>query len=472
MVSRILTGPVSHKNLLRDNHSFTLILQRYVDVFLVFFTLYALVLWKVGTFSVPYQLLALTAVPLMLAAYHGFGVYRYFGRQARSGTRLVLAWVLVCCLLVVIAAAAKQVEVYSRLVFGLWVILGLVVQLLSFLFFTYIGANKHRIGRTHIRSLVVGSGDTAQKFSQLLRSQKGSEDKVMGLVSSDDSLPNDGSALGAMADLEQLIDNMNIRRVYIALPCDQSFKVNEIQTLLADRNIDIFWTPDISAFQLMNHSVKDIAGAPVFALNESPVTASRTAYLFKDLFDKAIAAVLIVLLSPVMLATAIAVKRSSPGKVIYTQKRHGIDGRIIHIRKFRSMYERIEDQQEATAQATQDDPRITPVGRFIRRTSIDELPQLFNVLDGSMSLVGPRPHALDHNDEYRGLIKQYNNRHRTKPGITGLAQIAGYRGETDTIDKMERRVDMDIRYINNWSLGLDFMILLKTPVSLLLHKAY
>lgn len=472
MVSRILTGPTSHKKILRDNHSVTLIFQRYVDVLLAVVTLYFLVLLNVGSFSVPYQLLALMAMPMMLAVYHGFGVYRYFGQQARSGTRLVLAWVLVCCLLVVIGAATKQTEVYSRFVFTLWMVLGLALQLLSFLFFTYVGVNKHRIGRTHIRSLVVGSGDTAQKFSKLLNSQKGSEDRVMGVVSSDDSIALDGDSLGPLDDLERLIDSMGIQRVYIALPCDQSFKVQEIQTLLSERTIDIFWTPDISAFQLMNHSIKDIAGAPVFALNESPVTASRTAYLFKDFLDRAMALVCILVFSPLMIAAAIAVKWSSPGKIIYTQKRHGIDGRVINIRKFRSMFTGPVDVTLPTAQAVQGDPRITSVGRFIRKTSIDELPQLFNVLDGSMSLVGPRPHALEHNDEYRGLIKHYNNRHRTKPGITGLAQIAGFRGETDTIDKMERRVEMDIRYINNWSLSLDFMILLKTPVSLLLHKAY
>ena len=472
MASRTLATSLKSRSLFRQSGSLTTALQRYTDISLVCGLLYLLVVWKTGSFPAEYQLLGLLTMVMMVAVYHISGVYKPADSYFRSGSKIVLAWLTVCCLLVVVGAATKHTELYSRVVFFSWVGVGLIAQVGTFLLFTYFSANKHRIARTQVRTLVVGTGESALRFAALLKTQRGLEDKILGSVSVDKLSEDIPGVLGDLSEIDLLIKNLDIQRVYISLPYELSGKVHEIQETLSARNVDVFWTPDISSFQLVNHSVKNIAGTPVFALSESPVTASRVEYMVKAIFDRVVAAVLIVLLSPVMLAAAVAVKLSSPGKLIYTQKRHGINGKIINIRKFRSMYEGNGAGQSKTAQATQGDARITPVGRFIRRTSIDELPQLFNVLDGSMSLVGPRPHALDHNEQYEKLIRQYNNRNRTKPGITGLAQISGFRGETDTIEKMEGRVEMDIRYINNWSLMMDISILLKTPVSLVLHKAY
>jgi putative colanic acid biosynthesis UDP-glucose lipid carrier transferase len=173
-----------------------------------------------------------------------------------------------------------------------------------------------------------------------------------------------------------------------------------------------------------------------------------------------IACVAIVAASPIMLAAALAVKLTSPGPVLFRQRRYGLDGEEILVWKFRSM--RIQEDGAEVIQATRDDPRVTPVGAFLRRTSIDELPQFFNVLQGRMSVVGPRPHAVAHNEMYRKLIKGYMIRHKVKPGITGWAQVNGARGETDTIDKMRRRIDFDLEYLRNWSLRLDLLIVWKT----------
>ena len=204
-------------------------------------------------------------------------------------------------------------------------------------------------------------------------------------------------------------------------------------------------------------------------LNESPLTSQPTAALSKSLLDKSVALMAIALLSPLLVAIGLAVKLTSHGPIIFKQDRHGWNGKVIKVWKFRSM--RMHDDLEVK-QASRNDSRITPIGRFIRRTSIDELPQLFNVLQGHMALVGPRPHAIAHNDYYSGKILAYMARHRIKPGITGLAQINGCRGETDTIDKMKRRVEIDLKYINNWSLWLDLKILLKTPFTLLSKDIY
>jgi putative colanic acid biosynthesis UDP-glucose lipid carrier transferase len=221
--------------------------------------------------------------------------------------------------------------------------------------------------------------------------------------------------------------------------------------------------------QLLNHSVREINGLPLITLSESPLMLETQA-LCKALLDKVVAAAMLVLLSPLLLAIALAVRLSSPGPVIFRQKRHGWDGRIIEVWKFRSMY--VHRSDGVVEQAQRHDLRVTPVGRLIRRTSLDELPQLFNVVQGHMSLVGPRPHAIEHNDFYSSHIRSYMLRHRIKPGITGLAQVRGLRGETETIEKMLRRVEADLEYINRWSVWLDIKILLKTPLTLLSKDIY
>jgi putative colanic acid biosynthesis UDP-glucose lipid carrier transferase len=199
------------------------------------------------------------------------------------------------------------------------------------------------------------------------------------------------------------------------------------------------------------------------------LTSRPTAALSKSLVEKTVAFLAIIALSPILLIIALAVKINSPGPVFFKQDRHGWNGKVIKVWKFRSM--RVHDDRDVK-QASRNDSRITAVGRFIRRTSLDELPQLFNVLQGHMALVGPRPHAVAHNNYYSGKILAYMARHRIKPGITGLAQISGCRGETDTIDKMQKRVEIDLQYINSWSLWLDLKILVKTPFTLLSKDIY
>ncbi|MCG8049283.1 MAG: exopolysaccharide biosynthesis polyprenyl glycosylphosphotransferase, partial [Candidatus Thiodiazotropha endolucinida] len=229
------------------------------------------------------------------------------------------------------------------------------------------------------------------------------------------------------------------------------------------------WAPNIFALNLINHSVKELAGIPILTLSETPLIGSHL--LIKAIEDLVLALLILILASPIMLITAILIKVESPGPIFFRQERTGWDGKHFRIWKFRSM--RLHTEKNGIVkQATRDDPRITTIGRFIRRTSIDELPQLFNVLAGQMSLVGPRPHALQHNLAYSKRIEAYLARHRIKPGITGLAQIRGFRGETKELKQMEKRVKYDLEYINNWSLWLDLSILLRTPFNLKNDNAY
>ncbi|MCM8856578.1 MAG: exopolysaccharide biosynthesis polyprenyl glycosylphosphotransferase [Candidatus Thiodiazotropha sp.] len=223
------------------------------------------------------------------------------------------------------------------------------------------------------------------------------------------------------------------------------------------------------ALNLINHSVKELAGIPILTLSESPLIGSHL--LIKAIEDRVLATLILILVSPIMLFTAVLIKTESPGPVFFRQERTGWDGESFKIWKFRSMRQH-KEKDGMVKQATREDPRITRIGRFIRRTSIDELPQLFNVLAGQMSLVGPRPHALQHNEEYSKQIVAYLARHRIKPGITGLAQIRGFRGETKELEQMEKRVKYDLEYINSWSLWLDISILVRTAFSLKNDNAY
>jgi len=222
--------------------------------------------------------------------------------------------------------------------------------------------------------------------------------------------------------------------------------------------------------QLLNHSVREVGGLPLIFLNESPMTSTRTGILFKDIMDRSVAAFLLLLLLPCFALVALAIKFTSRGPVFFKQERHGWDGSVLKIWKFRSM--RLHDEGAEVTQASRGDKRVTPIGKYLRRTSVDELPQLVNVLFGDMSLVGPRPHALAHNEFYDDHIDAYLARHRIKPGITGLAQINGCRGETEEVSKMLERVQYDVEYINNWSLWLDIKILIKTPLALFSKDIY
>lgn len=222
--------------------------------------------------------------------------------------------------------------------------------------------------------------------------------------------------------------------------------------------IDIKWMPSLLDFDLLNHKVGDFLGMPAVELNRPPSLGVRGAV--KAAFDRSFAALVLAALSPLFLVIAVLIKRSSPGPVFFKQERLGLDGRVIHVYKFRSMKPHAE--HGVVTQATKGDSRITPIGAFLRRTSLDELPQFINVLKGEMSVVGPRPHAMAHNNIYKEQLDLYMLRHRVKPGITGWAQINGYRGETDTLDKMAKRVEHDIFYIRNWSFWMDLRIIFWT----------
>ncbi len=246
-----------------------------------------------------------------------------------------------------------------------------------------------------------------------------------------------------------------MREVYITLPLGSQPRIVELLEQLQGTTASLFFVPDVFGISIIQGRLQDMNGVPVVGICETPFTGTNE--LVKRISDVVIASIILVLISPLLLAIAIGVKLSSPGPVLFKQRRNGLDGHEIVVYKFRSM--RTMDDGDVVRQATRNDPRVTPFGAFLRRTSFDELPQFFNVLRGTMSIVGPRPHAVTHNKEYRQIIKAYMVRHKVKPGITGWAQVNGQRGETDTVEKMRTRVEYDLEYLRNWSLALDLKII-------------
>ncbi|MDP9197994.1 MAG: undecaprenyl-phosphate glucose phosphotransferase [Pseudomonadota bacterium] len=280
-----------------------------------------------------------------------------------------------------------------------------------------------------------------------------------------DRLPRESRPflLGRFSDLPEYARQNQVHVIYVCLPISKHPRIRALLDALGDTTASIYFVPDLSAFDLMQARFGEVGGMPLVAVRETPFCGMTG--VLKRTSDIVLAAGALLLAAPVMAVIAIRVRQSSPGPVFFRQRRYGLDGREFVVYKFRTM---TVCEDDPLMQATRFDLRVTPVGAFLRRTSLDELPQLLNVLGGSMSLVGPRPHAVAHNEHYRKLVSGYMLRHKVRPGITGLAQVNGMRGETSDVEKMNQRVQLDLEYLKHWSLGLDIRILLKT-VSIVLR---
>lgn len=264
--------------------------------------------------------------------------------------------------------------------------------------------------------------------------------------------------LGSVDSLADYVKKNRVDLIYVTLPMSSQPRIMKLCDELRDTTASIYFVPDIFVFDLIQGRMDTIGGLPVMAICETPFFGVNA--MAKRISDIVLATLILILISPLLLAVAIGVKMSSPGPVLFKQRRYGLDGREVFVYKFRSM--RVTEDGAVVKQATKDDPRVTRFGAFIRRTSLDELPQFVNVLQGRMSIVGPRPHAVAHNEEYRKLIKGYMIRHKVRPGITGWAQVNGLRGETETVEKMKKRIEYDLDYLRHWSLKLDLQIIWRT----------
>ena len=366
--------------------------------------------------------------------------------------RMFVGWLLALAVVASIAVLLKVAENYSRiwLVSTLAVALGFVTifRLSVFLFLRHLRLH----GRNLKKVLVVEMGNAASPLRAVLDDlpEQGYEVVFFMPLRDEDSWYD---------ELRSKMVECGAHEVWLCLPLNQGAAIKNVVYALRHHTVDVRYLPDLGDLPLLNHRISNIGGLYALDISRSPMEGP--ARIVKRLEDLLLGAIISILVLPVCIAIAIAIKLTSKGPVIFKQYRMGINGRRFKVYKFRSM----EVHEESSGQVTQarfGDPRITKLGAFLRRSSLDELPQFYNVLQGRMSIVGPRPHALAHNEYYKDLVESYMQRHKVKPGITGWAQVNGLRGETETVEKMERRVQYDLWYIDNWSLALDLKIIALT----------
>ena len=354
---------------------------------------------------------------------------------------------------------------------GLWLAAGLFWLLGLRLLAAFAASQLSRLGKLDRYVVIVGGGPLAEELLGELANESLSDVRILGLFDDrgDDRAPDMVAGfpkLGTIDDLIAFARNVRIDQILFALPVHAEARILEILRRLWVLPIDIRLAAHANRLRFRPRAYSFLGDVPLFDLIDKPM--SDTGVVVKAMFDRVVGMALIALLAPVMLAVAAGVKLSSRGPVLFRQERFGFNNEKITIYKFRSLYVEQCDYG-ARRQVTRDDPRVTPFGRFIRRTSLDELPQLFNVLKGELSLVGPRPHVVNATvagRAYEEVVDGYFARHKVKPGLTGWAQINGWRGETDTLEKIQRRVDYDLDYIENWSIWLDLRVLALTPFAL------
>jgi putative colanic acid biosysnthesis UDP-glucose lipid carrier transferase len=390
------------------------------------------------------------------------GRNRFGDRPLNAAVDISTSWISLLIILALCGYATRSLGFFDERVLAWWAVLTPML-----LWLAVFGGRKWlrrlaSLPENRRSAVVVGAGALGVKVSRAFQARGDIGLSFLGYFDdrADDRVDSDaaGQRLGNLRQVASYVRTHGVHEVYITLPLGSQPRIVELLEQVQGTTASVFYVPDVFAISIIQGRLHDMNGVPVVGLQETPFTGTNR--LVKRLSDLVLASIILVLISPVLLAIAIGVKLSSPGPAIFRQRRNGLDGEEIVVYKFRSM--RTQDNGPVVVQATKDDPRITPFGAFIRRTSLDELPQFVNVLQGRMSIVGPRPHAVAHNEQYRQIIKAYMVRHKVKPGITGWAQVNGHRGETDTLEKMQARVEYDLEYLRNWTLGLDLQIIART----------
>jgi putative colanic acid biosysnthesis UDP-glucose lipid carrier transferase len=423
-------------------------------------------LWFTGRFDGPYLILALLVFSMTFPG----SLARDAARPGGLARQVVAGWLVIVALLALLGWASQTLDAFDRRALLVWALatppaIFAVHQLVPVLLPRLLAAEGMR--RT---AVIAGANETGRGLAARIAADPFLGIRFAGYFDDRGAARLEGvepgQALGALDGLADFVKRRRIDVIYIALPMCSQPRILRLLESLRDTTASIYFAPDIFLFDLIQARVDTIGGMPVLAVCESPFHGVSA--LVKRACDLALAAAILVLAAPLMAAIGIAIRLGSPGPVLFKQRRYGLDGREILVYKFRTMT-CLEDG-DVIRQATPGDPRVTRLGAFLRQFSLDELPQFVNVLQGRMSVVGPRPHAVAHNELYRKLIRGYMIRHKVRPGITGLAQVRGLRGETDSIDKMKARIECDLEYLRRWSLWLDLRIVLKTGAVVLARR--
>ncbi|MDC0361564.1 undecaprenyl-phosphate glucose phosphotransferase [Halioglobus sp.] len=426
--------------------------------------------WSKWDMPLDYLSVVILGAGLVLILLPVSGAYRSWrGRlHWRDTGNLIPGLVSVAVILMLVGTLTKSTSDFSRLWMGYWSIYSITALFSLRWCAANLGSFFSRGEVVSVRVLLVGEGDFARSIIDKARAAEDMQWEFIGRVSykpltaSEDDIDYSVPAMSPR-EMEALVAQPQpaADEVWIAMDNQTTEQQREVIDLLQDSCLTVRYIPDLSILALLNHVPSEIAGMMVIDLNASPLTGPNA--LIKAVLDKLFALTALAILAPVLALIALLIKRDSRGPVLFRQPRHGGDGKIIQVLKFRTMHDDVSAPDHAN-QAQRDDPRITRIGAFLRRTSLDELPQFVNVLKGDMSVVGPRPHPVALNKAFIRRIDAYMQRHRVKPGITGWAQIHGLRGETETLEKMQQRVKYDLYYIEHWSIWLDMKIIARTVI--------
>jgi len=424
---------------------------------------------RFGTTALPSHYVSALLVSLLLASViiPGTGAFRAEFRWAfiRKFRRLMAGWAVVLMSLVTLAAMLKVTAIFSRIWFGTWVIVGSAGLFASLLLEHGWQIRRRRRPGARRPVVLVGGGANGLRVERRIETHPDGDVELLARFGTGwrgrDALP--------LAQLARFVASQGVREVWVAAPWDDHATLEEVLEALRESVVDINVVPDLHQYRMLNQSITEWGGLPVISLSGTPMTEAERR--LKTVLDRLAALALVIVLSPLLTLIWLAIRVSGSSPALFRQTRHGMGGETIEVLKFRTMAPHREGLGQVT-QATPGDQRVTRLGKWLRRTSLDELPQLVNVLKGEMSLVGPRPHAVEHNELFKSQIPRYMLRHKVKPGITGWAQVNGLRGITDTPEKMSLRIEHDLWYIQNWSLWLDLRILLMTPLAMVHRNAY
>lgn len=463
---------MSAQSYVKDSANAYSALYRCIDFIVIQASLFLIIYIQNETITYLHIIVGLIAWIGFSFAAESNNLYRSWriGEFSQIANNAFLCWIVGLFLVIIFLFFSKTSSDFSRLVAGVWILFN-CIALAGWRVLFYMYLFKRRRAGFHTKKVVVFGLSTSGELlaDQLIntpetgyvltgfyddRANSRAESKYLDLLK------------GGLNEGLEMAKEGNIDVIYIALPLAAQKRIESILRTLGDTTVDVYLVPDFFTFNLLNARLSQVGAIQTISVYESPMTGPSK--ILKRIEDIVGSILILMLIAFPMLLIALLIKFDSSGPVLFKQMRYGLDGLPIKVWKFRTM--RTMDNGNCIQQAVQGDPRITKLGCFLRRTSLDELPQFFNVLSGSMSIVGPRPHAIAHNEEYRLLVDFYMLRHMVKPGITGWAQINGWRGETNTLDKMEKRIEFDLEYIRNWSITFDIKIVILTIFKGFTHK--
>ena len=392
--------------------------------------------------------------------------------MSKSIINIISSWLLLSSLLIAFAYTTRYIYLFSIQTIFLWLVLTPVLQIAALLLLKWMAPHIISLQGPVKQAVIAGINQQSIELALRLNDTQFQSTNIIGFFedrtlkrvaeTTDIDVVIGGnigtSILGKIDELAEYIKTHQVNVIYLSLPMSASPRILKLLDDLKDTTASIYFVPDIFMTDLIQGRMGQVDDIPVVAVCETPFTGFNG--VLKRASDIGFSIGILLLILPILILIAIGVKLSSPGPIIFKQRRYGLDGKEILVYKFRSMT--VQEDGGKVTQATKNDKRVTKLGAFLRKSSLDELPQFINVLQGRMSVVGPRPHAVSHNEMYRKLIKGYMIRHKVKPGITGWAQVNGLRGETETLDKMKARIDYDLEYLRNWSPKLDMYIVFKT----------